>query len=379
MRFCIVLLLASAASAVADPWLARSAPALTSEEKKRYLELRSENEREAFRRWFWSGKSVTEQEYLERVAFADTAFGSGRDGSGANTDQGRMYIAGGKPDAIHRMPSSRIFVECEIWYYESLPRTGYSSRLQFLFYRRGGYGDFKLYSPQLGSIRDLLIPQPGTRLMFPVNDIVTANDIRGRLKYSPAEEEVVDAATGVARGVTGAEADRILSCAASIAHMLRRDAPLRPVVESRFTPLDAPQVSVVQFTANDIPVVDISARSTAAGSIGLTVEDRSGVVERSAVPLGLSSARPVLYTQRFFLAPGRYRVIVESDGRKVVYPFAVAAGVDGIVGEEFEPRDGELRIAILPDPRSEDARRTWVERSARSAAARQTVSPQAVR
>ncbi len=360
-----------------DPWLSRTGPVLSGDEKKLYQQLRSEAERDAFRRSFWTGKAISESEYFERVAYADSAFGSGRDGSGANTDQGRIYIANGKPAAVHQLPSSRLFVACEVWYYESLPRTGYSSRLQFLFYRGRGVGDFKLYSPQLSSIRDLLIPQPGTRLMFPVNDIVTANDIRNRLKYSPAEEEVVDASTGVARGVTGAEADQILSRAASISHMLRCDTPLRAEVESKFTPLTAPEIRVLQFKAGDIPVVDVSVRSTAAARIGLTVEDGSGVVERSEVPLGFESPRAVRYTQRFFLAPGRYRISVDADGRKSFFNFAVAGGsIEGVLGEGFDDRADEVRIAILPDPRTEDARRISAGRMARGMSApRERISP----
>ncbi|MBI2685700.1 MAG: GWxTD domain-containing protein [Acidobacteria bacterium] len=349
MRIALFSLLCVVAGAAGvDPWLTRIGPAMTAEEKRTYRALATEEEREAFRTVFWRDKRITEAEYGERLRHADNVFGSGKEGSGANTDQGRMYIANGKPSFVHRLPSSRTFVPCEVWQYESLPRTGYRARVQFLFFRKAGIGDLRLYWPQLHSIRDLLVPQPGTRAMFPVNDIVTANDIRDRLKFAPGEEEIVDAAAGVARGVTGTGNSEIISRAVSPSHMLRSDN-LAAAVSSRFRPA-ATGVRVIQFRAGEIPVVDVQLRATAAQSIGLAVEGAG----RGTVPLGYAEAKPVLYTQRFFLLPGSYQLKVLVDGRSELVPLVVQDTAQA-VGEGFEEVPGEVKIAMLPDPRSADA------------------------
>lgn len=340
---------------------------MTGDEKKLYKSLGNSHEVEGFQRAFWTGKSLTESEYMARIAHADNTFGSGQTGSGANTDQGRFYIANGAPNSVHRLPSSRIFVATEVWYYDSLPRTGYRSRLQFLFFKKNGAGDFRLFSPGLNSIRDLLIPQPGTRLMFPVNDVITANDIQDRLKYSPAEFEIVDAAIGVARGITGAGNGEILARAASISHMIRtdRDGVLPGTrVESTFATVAAPEVRVLQFmAAGGMPVVDVQVRVEAVGYAGLTVEENGRVMEQSQVPIGRDHKGSALYVQRFFLLPGAYRLKVDADGRKSAVAFQVYASVDGVRGEAFEERPGELKIAITPDPRDAGARETWARQA----------------
>lgn len=366
MRFLVPFLMAASALAADSGWFVLTSPAMTAQERKAYRSLGNDREREAFERSFWAGKSITEAQYLERVAYADVNFGSGVQGSGPNTDQGRIYIANGAPASTHRLPSSRVFVACEVWYYDSLPRSGYRARLQLLFYRRNGTGDFRLFSPALDSIRSLLIPQPGTRLMFPVNDVITANDIRDRLKYSPAEEEVVEAAVGVARGITGTGNAEILSRVSSVAHMIRQDRDAKIEVNSRFTVSAPPEVRILQFWVGDIPVTDIQVRSEAVARIGIEVMERSAGIERSEIPLDLPSPRSVLYIQRVFLAPGNYTLVASVDGRRTLLPFTVSEDRSVVLrGEGLEEKPGDLRLSLTPDPRTDDARRILAERLAR--------------
>jgi GWxTD domain-containing protein len=348
-------------ASTSDSWLARVGPGMSSAERNAYRRLASDAEKRGFQRAFWNGKTISETEYFERVAYADRMFGSGMEGSGANTDQGRMYIASGPPSSIQRLPSSRIFVACEVWHYASLPGTGYRSRLQFLFFRKAAGGDLRLYWPGLHSIRDLLLPQPGTRSMFPVNDLVTPNDIRDRLRYSPSEEEVLDAASGVARGITGSGNSEILSRAVSISAMVHggeNRAP-RTEVETRFTAeVQSPiEIRSLHFWVDGVPVTDIQVRAPAAVQITMTVEDsaKRTVVERAMVPLGWKSPRAVLYSQRFFLAPGRYHLVADVDGTTVRRSLQVSTG-KSLTGEALEESPGEYRISLLPDPRTADAK-----------------------
>ena len=104
----VVMVAVSCATAPTTAWLDLVAPILTPAEKKVYLALNSE-ERPKFEEEFWSHKAITSQEYAERVAYIDAKFGSTKLGSGANTDQGRVYLALGAPNKVTRIPSSRIF------------------------------------------------------------------------------------------------------------------------------------------------------------------------------------------------------------------------------------------------------------------------------
>lgn len=351
-RAWIFSLIAIAASAGEDLWLTRLSPVFTSEERKIYRGLASERERAAFREAFWKGKAFSEPEYLARLEYADSAFGSGQLGSGANTDQGRMYLANGAPNSIYRVPSSRIFFPAEIWFYDSLPGTGYRSKLQFLFFKRNNVGDFHLYSPQLHTIRALMIPQAGTRGLFGVNDEITANDIRGRLKTSPAEEEIVEAAIGVARGVTGAENGTILAKAMSPSAMVR--SSVRTEVLSSFHPL-TPEVRVIRFSVDGYPVIDIQVRTRASRAISLRISRQGETLEESVIPLGYPEPKPVLYTHRFFLPAGEYKLVIDSDG--VVASQTLRIDTEpGLRGEAFEEIAGEVKISFTPDARGEIAR-----------------------
>lgn len=363
MRFssCLLVFVAWGGQPV-DVWLTKTAPLFSSDEKKAYAALQTQAERETFQKQIWGTKALTEAQYFERLAYVDDHFGSGKPGSGVNTDQGRMYLALGPPNSIHRLPSSRIFVTCEVWYYDHVPQTGYRSRLQFLFYKPRNIGmDYKLYSPQLHTIRTLLVPQSGTRGMFGVNDVITAQDIRNRLNVPPAEDEIIEASIEVATGVTGSENGTILAKAMSPAEMLRRDPKsIQPQVRSTFAVAETPEVRILQFWVDgDIPAVDVQVRVKAAAKIGLAIEENARRLEQSEIPLGLPAAKSVLYIQRFFLLPGSYTLLIEADGNRSSIPMNVSADKSQpLIGEALEEHAGDIRIANTPDPRSATPRQS---------------------
>lgn len=302
-------LIAFSAASASDLWLARVAPVLSKEERARYLSL-NENERETFRTGYFDGKRLTGEEYFARVTYIDEAFGSGTAGSGANTDQGRLFLALGPPTSIHRVPSSRIFVPTEVWFYDHVPGLSYSSRLQFLFFRARDTGFPKLYNPQLHTIRALLLPQAATRGTFPVNDIITGNDVLNRLNASPAEQEVVEASLGVARGITGSGNSEILAQASSPAAMLRHTMRESAQTRIRFV-TQRPKVTWTQYrTAENDPSLDLDILATAQAQVAIEVVG----VDVYETQLNQTEMRTVEYSQRLFLLPGRYSLIVTLDG-----------------------------------------------------------------
>ena len=84
---------------------------ITDAERKAFLALKTDEERENFISRFWDMRDPnpdTEEnefrgEYYERIAYANEHFSSGI--PGWKTDRGRIYITWGKPDSIESRPS----------------------------------------------------------------------------------------------------------------------------------------------------------------------------------------------------------------------------------------------------------------------------------
>jgi hypothetical protein len=213
--------------------------------------------------------------------------------------------------------------------------------------------------------------------MFAANDLTTLADIRDKLNTSPGEEEIVEAADGVAYGVKGSGNNEILAIASSPQHMIRRDSRnVRPDVQTQLILTGTPEVRALQFWADDeTPVLDVQVRTQAMNNIGLAVEARGQPTERSSIPLGFCELKTVVYTQRFFLLPGDYSLVVEADGRRTRMSLKVnEEHTRTLVGEAFEERQGEIRIGITPDPRSNAVRET-IRRQRARVASRQAHGP----
>jgi len=288
---------------------------MSKDERTLYDSLTDDRARDVFRTSFWSSKAITESDYIARVEHIDNRFGSGKPGSGANTDAGRLYLALGPPTSISKLPSSRIFYPTEIWAYDQIPGIQTNTRIQFLF-----YGDrMRLYSPQIHTIRALLIPNSGTRGLFPVNDIITETDVRERLQLSPAEQDVLEAAIGLGRGIKNSGNSEILYLASSPREMLSRKRSGLASSRINFA-VDRPKLITNQYaTANKIPAIDLTFIGTARNSITVEIRD----LESFTNQLNFDAAKPFTYTQRVYLLPGEYTLLVEVDGFRTGYVFAV--------------------------------------------------------
>lgn len=321
MKLALVLLFGTASLFAASDWFARVEPVMSSAEKKLYRSLR-EAEKPAFEQGFWAGKRITQEDYMQRVAYIDETFGSGKTGSGANTDCGRVYLTLGKPNKITRLASSRTFFPLEIWYYSEAPSLNLHYELQLLFYQRNGTGEYRLYSPTLNTIRDLMNPQAATRGMFGVNDIITESDIRTRLTPSPAEDEVISAAIGVARGITGMGNAEILALVSSPAKSLSGNIKTR--VSSRLI-VDRPRLQTFQTVSElGTPQVDLLLDTPLQKTITLEVLAGTTTLSKQETSVQFPTRTQVRYEQRLDLLPGEYRLLFTIDGRSSIYPLTVA-------------------------------------------------------
>ena len=124
---------------------------ITNDEKKVFLQLATDEERENFIESFWIRRDPTpdsmENEYKEehyrRIAFANERYASGI--PGWKTDRGRIYIAYGPPDEIEAHPSGGMYQRpydegggftstypFEIWRYRWIEGIGSDILLEFV-------------------------------------------------------------------------------------------------------------------------------------------------------------------------------------------------------------------------------------------------------
>jgi len=127
---------------------------ITAEERKGFLALTTDAERDSFIESFWrvrnpdpnSGVNTYKEEHYRRLAYVNETFGDPRYEDGWRTDRGRMYIILGPPKQRAQYHDVGNVRPMEIWFYQAdtpaLPPFFY-----LLFYKRSASEDFKLYSP----------------------------------------------------------------------------------------------------------------------------------------------------------------------------------------------------------------------------------------
>jgi len=124
---------------------------ITDQEKKSFLQLSTNEEREQFIEAFWqrrnpspeSSENDFKEEHYRRIAYADEHFASGI--PGWKTDRGRVYIMWGPPDNIESHPSGGTYSRpqeegggetstypFEIWNYRYLEGVGQNIDMEFV-------------------------------------------------------------------------------------------------------------------------------------------------------------------------------------------------------------------------------------------------------
>ncbi len=146
-------------------WLEVVAYIITPEEKEVFLKLKSDRDRDIFIKAFWKHRDPTpgterneyKEEIYRRFRYVNKYFGRGSGKPGWKTDRGRVYMILGPPDSIDRIDSSNAIYPVEIWYYHGDPRYGLPPYFGLIFYKKGGVGDYKLYSPTTDGPESLLV------------------------------------------------------------------------------------------------------------------------------------------------------------------------------------------------------------------------------
>ena len=136
-------------------WVNEEVPyIIETEERKQFLSLHSDLERENFIQSFWTARNPTpgsaensyEVEHYRRLAYANQYFGNTDAQDGWRSDQGRIYITLGEPQQKAPYPNARNVRPLLIWFYES-STPALPVHFYVVFYKRSAGEPYALYSP----------------------------------------------------------------------------------------------------------------------------------------------------------------------------------------------------------------------------------------
>ncbi len=161
-------------------WLNEEVPyIITDEERKAFLSLSNDEERDAFIEAFWqrrnpnpdSPENEFREEYYRRIAYANEHFAAGK--PGWKTDRGHIYIAFGPPDDIDAHPSGGMYERppeegggetstfpFEVWHYRYLESIGENVNIEFVDTCQCGDYHFTIDRSE----KDALLHVPGAGL-----------------------------------------------------------------------------------------------------------------------------------------------------------------------------------------------------------------------
>jgi len=140
-----------------DKWLKQEVVyIITDEERKAFLELKNDAERDKFIQNFWdvrnplrgTDRNPYKEEIDQRIAYANQHFGRMTNTPGWMTDMGRAYITLGKPTSMHEFIGYGQIYPLALWSYAN--NTGDPSLPPFfnvLFFQPEGIEEYRFYHP----------------------------------------------------------------------------------------------------------------------------------------------------------------------------------------------------------------------------------------
>ncbi len=131
-------------------------------EREKFLELRTDRGRDVFVENFWQVRDPIPEtlanefrdEHYKRMKEADQKFREAR--PGWRTERGQMYISLGPPHDINSYPNTQRLVPLEVWQYQGLQIRGVPPAPRFMFFKRHGVGEYRLYSPVFDGMKGLI-------------------------------------------------------------------------------------------------------------------------------------------------------------------------------------------------------------------------------
>jgi GWxTD domain-containing protein len=142
---------------------------ITQIEKKVFLQLESDRERNIFIEAFWKHRDPNpntpenefKKEHYRRISYANQWLGRESPGPGWRTAMGRIYIILGEPNMIEKYENLSEIYPVIIWFYEGKMEYGLPNAFNVAFFKRSGMGEYELYTPVKFGPQALLIHYKG--------------------------------------------------------------------------------------------------------------------------------------------------------------------------------------------------------------------------
>lgn len=140
-------------------WLVEVAAIMSPDERRLFLTLAKDYQRDAFIRQFWrvrdpypkTGRNEFRERWDERVGYARSHFGSLSD------DRARILLVHGFPDRVVEVRCSTTRKPAEIWLYLGSDQVDF--RFLLVFLRRAGVGPGRIWRPGMSGSLDLVADQ----------------------------------------------------------------------------------------------------------------------------------------------------------------------------------------------------------------------------
>ena len=263
-------------------WLAEDVKYIISnEERKAFVELNTDEERESFIENFWIRRDPTpdsmenefREEHYRRIAYANERFASGI--PGWRSDRGRIYIAYGPADEVESHPSGgsyqRPFNEgggststypFEIWRYRYLEGIGSDILLEFVDPTMSG--EYRLTMDPMEKDALLYVPNAGNTIAEDMGLSTRADRLMGRSGFGYGSLTPGEAGLGRSRQYNQFERLQLYS-------MIQRPPPvkfrdLEAIVDSTI------EYNTLNFTSN-VTYVKVTDSTSFAG-VTVQVQNR---------------------------------------------------------------------------------------------------------
>ena len=148
-------------------WLNMVTYIANREERRVFLNLSNDRDREVFIKMFWLQRDPTpgtpanefQDEIKKRFDYVNQYFKRGSSKPGWMTDMGRVYMALGKPLSISRFDNVQTLYPAQVWNYLGDKALGQPTAFNMTFYQPHGMTEWKLYNPAVDGPYSFIISQ----------------------------------------------------------------------------------------------------------------------------------------------------------------------------------------------------------------------------
>jgi GWxTD domain-containing protein len=321
---------------------------ITDEERKAFLKLTDDRDRDQFIEDFWAVRNPAhsstvnpyKEEHYRRMEYANGHFGRQSNTPGWKTDMGRSWILFGKPVSQARFIAGGQLYPCELWFYSNT--TGDPSLPSFfylLFIMPGDIGEYRFYRPYLDGPMQMVRGSQFNSSKSVYDFLSNFGGDLGRAAFSLVPSDPVDTQQFTITMTSDMLVSRIQNLA-NDTYNVRRIHQMRSLSESVRSfflvadqrPLEVSSVVVTDPSGQswldysisvDVPELGIPGADgktlTVATSYQLKSESGDVIVEDAQervypafeVTDGQKRFKPFQIASRLPLVPGKYRLEVE--------------------------------------------------------------------